>query len=115
MPVVIRVRALDGFRLDVEFDDATRGFISMADRLFGPVFEPLQDPTFFEQVHVDGFGAICWPNGADLASDTIYHCLSASTNEDWLAIHASLDDMANGERGQDYDQFKAQFLERNRG
>jgi hypothetical protein len=47
----------------------------MKDRLFGPVFEPLKDKNFFDQVVVEEFGTICWPNEADLAPDAIYEKL----------------------------------------
>jgi hypothetical protein len=72
MPRVQAVRALDGYRLSVRFDDGTEGEIALRDRLFGPVFEPLRDARVFAQVFVDEFGAIAWPNGADLAPDAIY-------------------------------------------
>ena len=72
MPVVVSVEALDNYQLKVVFDDATQGVISLADRLFGSVFEPLKDPEVFRQVFVDEFGAISWPNGADLAPDAIH-------------------------------------------
>ena len=58
--------------LELLFDDGTKGIISIKDRLFGPVFEPIKDPDFFSRLTVDEFGAICWPNGADLAPDAIY-------------------------------------------
>jgi Protein of unknown function (DUF2442) len=72
MRQVISVRALDEYRLEVTFDDGLRGVVSLGDRLFGPVFEPLRDPNLFRQASVDEFGAICWPNGADLAPDALY-------------------------------------------
>jgi Protein of unknown function (DUF2442) len=50
----------------------------MKDRLFGPIFEPLQDPSFFSKVTVDEFGAVCWPNGADLAPDALYERIRAA-------------------------------------
>jgi hypothetical protein len=50
MPKVIHVSALSGYRLHVEFDDGAAGEIDVADRLFGPVFVPLHDPTEFAKV-----------------------------------------------------------------
>ena len=69
---VRRVKALDGYRLRVEFSDGVAGEVDLSGRLFGPVFEPLKERSLFEQVSVDEFGAICWPNGADLAPDALY-------------------------------------------
>ena len=45
------------------------------ERLFGPMFEPLRDSELFRQVSIDEFGAVCWPNGADLAPDGLYESL----------------------------------------
>ena len=70
---VTEVRPLDGLRLEVAFADGRTVVVAMGDRLFGPVFEPLHDPELFRQVSVDQFGAVCWPNGADLAPDALYH------------------------------------------
>ena len=56
---------MDDYRLAVRFDDGTEGEVASY-RLFGPVFEPLRDPVVFAQVFVDEYGAIAWPNGADL-------------------------------------------------
>ena len=75
---VVSVRPLDDYRLAVKFDDGTHGTVSLRDRLFGPVFEPLRDPDVFRQVLVDEFGAIAWPNGADLAPDALYEQINVS-------------------------------------
>jgi hypothetical protein len=72
---VVSAHALDDYRLAVRFDDGTEGEIALRDRLFGPVFEPLQDPDFFARVFVDEYGAVAWPNGADLAPDAWYEHL----------------------------------------
>ncbi|MHC4472820.1 MAG: DUF2442 domain-containing protein [Planctomycetota bacterium] len=66
---VARVEALPGFRLHVEYTDGLEGTVDISDWLWGPVFEPLKDPEFFAKVAVDEYGAVCWPNGADLAPD----------------------------------------------
>jgi hypothetical protein len=75
---VTSVRALDGYRLEVTFQDGVSGVAELADRLFGPVFEPLADPKLFAQAVIDEYGVVCWPNGADLAPDALYEHIQSS-------------------------------------
>jgi hypothetical protein len=72
MVKILSVKTWPKWLLEVVFADGTRCTVPMKERLFGPVFEPLRDPNLFSQATVDEFGAICWPNGADLAPDAIY-------------------------------------------
>lgn len=74
---VTSVETRPEYILAVIFDDGTRGEVSLADRLFGPMFEPLKDPGFFAQAHVDEFGAVCCPNDADLDPDALYRKIAA--------------------------------------
>lgn len=76
---VANVAVLDNYQLHVRLKDGTEGTVSIADRLFGPVFEPLREAEVFQDVTVDEFGAICWPNGADLAPDALYERIRATT------------------------------------
>jgi hypothetical protein len=71
VPRIASVKPLDDFEIAITFDDGTVRVISLRDRLFGPVFESLRDPSAFRQVFVADFGAVAWPNGADLAPDAI--------------------------------------------
>jgi hypothetical protein len=75
MPRIISVKPLLDYRLAVCFDDGTEGVIELQDRLFGSVFEPLRDPAIFQQVFVDEFGVVAWPNGADIAPDAMHERL----------------------------------------
>ena len=61
-----------GYRLHVTFEDGMAGEIDLADRLFGPMFAPLKDEAYFALAGVDAFGAVTWPNGADLDPDALY-------------------------------------------
>jgi len=79
MQRVTSVQPLSGYRFEVCFEDGLRGTVSLADRLFGPVFEPLHDEEYFRQVFVDEFGAVAWPNGADLAPDALYERIRSAS------------------------------------
>jgi hypothetical protein len=76
---VISVKALPGHRLDVEFSDGTRGGVDCSADLWGPLFAPLRDPERFAEVGVDEYGAVCWPNGADMAPDAIHEEIRRGT------------------------------------
>lgn len=58
MERVVSVGVLPDWSLDVVFFDGVRGVVGVKDRLFGPVFEPLEDATRFAQASIDKFGAI---------------------------------------------------------
>ncbi len=76
MERIISAKALDKYRIEVEFSDGLKGVVDLSDRLFGPMFTPLKDPDLFNKLRVDEFGAICWPNGADLAPDALHETIS---------------------------------------
>lgn len=80
MERVISVNALPDFRLEVEFSDGLRGVLDYRDHLWGPLLEPLRDPVRFAEVGIDEFGAVCWPNGADLAPDAMYEELKRGSS-----------------------------------
>lgn len=86
MDRVVEVAPLANYRLQVRFEDGTQGIASLKDDLFGPVFEPLKDVSFFEQVGIDDFGVICWPNGADLAPGALYDDLRAPQSHTSVVI-----------------------------
>ena len=77
MEKVVYVQALENHQLQVKFDDGVEGIVDCKNTLYGSAFEPLKDPKAFAQVAIDEFGAVCWPNGADLAPDAMHDNLLA--------------------------------------
>ena len=70
---VVNVTALPQYCLHIEFDDGVSGVVEIFSRLSGPVFEPLRDEAVFRTATIDDeTGAVCWPNGPDLAPDAMY-------------------------------------------
>ncbi len=82
---IVSVSAGPGYTLHVLFDDGRSGEVDLSARLFGPVFEPLRDPLLFARVRVDEFGAVRWPNRADLAPDALYRTISSQVEPGVLA------------------------------
>ena len=71
LPSVVEAEYRGDYRLRVVFSDGTENTIDLQPWLDGPVFEPLKDPAFFKRAYVDG-GTVVWPNGADIAPETLY-------------------------------------------
>jgi hypothetical protein len=65
MVQAVRVKALDGYRLEIDFDDQMTGILDLRDFVSdGVVTEPLRDPAFFARVFIE-MGTPTWPNGCD--------------------------------------------------
>ena len=70
---VVEVRYVRDYTVWVKFEDGVAGEVDLSGSLRGPVFEPLRDREYFKLVGVDPeLGTIVWPNGADIAPETLY-------------------------------------------
>ena len=67
-------------RLWVRFKDGVEGTVDLSGLIGHGVFAPLVDQAMFAGVAIDEFGALCWPNGADLAPDAMHAALRTEGN-----------------------------------
>jgi hypothetical protein len=77
LPNVIRAEHAGGFRIRVTFSDGLDAIVDFRPWLTGPVFEPLKRPSYFRKFFIDG-GTVTWPNGADIAPETLYDAAKAT-------------------------------------
>jgi hypothetical protein len=73
IPRVVEAHYVREFIIHLRFADGTEGDVDLRDELYGEIFEPLKDPTLFQQffVHPE-FHTLAWPTGADLAPEFLY-------------------------------------------
>ena len=71
MPSVIKAEYRGGYRIHVTFNDDSEKTIDFREWLEGPIFEPLKNPDYFQRFFLDG-GTVAWPNGADVAPETLH-------------------------------------------
>lgn len=60
------------WKLDLTFTDGWSGTVDLSFLDGRGIFAPLSDPEYFDLVRVDAeLGTITWPNGADVAPETL--------------------------------------------
>ncbi len=73
LPHVTGVEVVGDHRLRLTFEDGVDGEVDLSGWEWRGVFEPLADPAYFGQVELDEeLGTTVWPNGADLAPETLH-------------------------------------------
>ena len=76
MPKLVHVTAVEvvgDHRLRLSFEDGADGELDLSEWQWRGVFEPLAEPDYFRQVKLDHeLGTIVWPNGADIAPETLH-------------------------------------------
>jgi hypothetical protein len=77
LPSVVRAQYRGTYRIHVTFNDRSEGTIDFRRWLKGPVFDPIKDLDYFRRFFVEG-GTVAWPNGADIAPETLYAAAKAA-------------------------------------
>jgi len=70
---VIDAKYVDGYRIEVSFNNGQKGVADLSEALRGPVLGKLKDEAEFRRFTVDKeLDTLVWDNGADLAPEYIY-------------------------------------------
>lgn len=80
---VTEVEVIGDHQLRLTFEDGSQGDLDFSGRQWRGVFGPLRDPSYFRRVELDAeLGTIVWPNGADIAPETLYDRVMGSAAVD---------------------------------
>ena len=70
---VIRAEVCGPYKLRLRFKNGVEKTVDVTSLLKGPIFEALKDPEVFAKGTLDEIcGTVVWPNGADIAPETLY-------------------------------------------
>lgn len=69
---IIRVQVLEGYRLDLTFDDGVSGVVDLSEMAGKGVFVVWNDRQAFESVRVGPSGELAWDGQVDLCPDALY-------------------------------------------
>jgi len=67
---VVSVKAIDGYQLDLEFEDGLSCSFDMRPLLDKKPFTKLRDKAVFREARV-AYGTVTWPGGVDIAPETL--------------------------------------------
>ena len=76
------VKALDGYRIWIEFEDGEAGEVDLAEYARSGVFKAWEDRAFFKDVRIAPYESISWGEELDLCAVDLYMRLTGRTIED---------------------------------
>ena len=77
LPAAVEAEYRGDFKTRLAFNDGVQGTVDLFDWLEGPILEPWKDRAYFARSFVEG-GTVIWPNGADIAPETLHERAKAS-------------------------------------
>lgn len=72
MVKITKVNVLEGYRLELTFDDGVCGVVDLSELAGKGVFASWRDRNVFEQVRIGSFGELAWGDQIDLCPDSLY-------------------------------------------
>lgn len=76
---IVRAKYLGGYKIEIEFEDGKTGVVDFENMVeMKGVFKRLRKIDYFKKFYLNKeLGTLCWPDGQDIAPETIYEKLAA--------------------------------------
>ncbi len=82
MRKIVAVTPLEGYRLELRFDDGICGIVDLSDLVGQGVFTLWKDRKVFEKVQLRPSGELAWDDRIDLCPDALYLKVTGKKPED---------------------------------
>jgi hypothetical protein len=82
MHAITEAKVLEAYRMELAFDDGTRGIVDLSDLVGKGVFALWRDYEAFRQVRMGLSGELLWGDEADLCPDALYLKATGKSPED---------------------------------
>ena len=76
------VKVLGKYRLDLTFDDGTKGTVDLSSLVGKGIFSLWRDHSAFERVRIGASGELIWDDQVDLCPDALYLKVTGKRPED---------------------------------
>ncbi len=86
MRKVVKVQALEGYRLGLTFDDGTAGTADLSNLAGKGVFACWNDRRAFESVRIGPSGELAWGDRVDICPDALYLKVTGRKPEDLFPV-----------------------------
>lgn len=83
---ITEARHIEGYKIEVIFEDGKKGIINLQSYIDkGGVFSRFSESEYFKQFYVNReIGTLCWPDGVDIAPETLYHEATGESLPAWM-------------------------------
>ena len=83
---LVEAKHVEGYIVELLFEDGKKGIVDFSAYVTrGGVFARLADMTYFKRFSVNKeLGVLCWPDGQDIAPETLYHAATGEPLPDWM-------------------------------
>lgn len=78
----IEIKALEGYKLWVKYEDGVEGEVDLSHLAGKGVFALWDDYAAFEKVYIGDYGQIAWSDEIDICPDTVYMEITGKTPEE---------------------------------
>jgi hypothetical protein len=81
---IVRFHDLGDYKMQIDFENGKTGMIDLVEYIAkGGVFARLADPAYYK-AYVDESGVLCWPDGLDIAPETLYSKATGEPLPAWM-------------------------------